>query len=67
MKRHSPHGGFVSSNGISSHSSNRNIQQLVHLRDLFESKTNDFNQAMLAKTEDLQRICSQIAQTMTEF
>jgi len=48
-------------------SSNRSVQQLVRLRDLFESKTNDFNQTLAAKSQDLQRLCSQITQTITEF
>ena len=50
-----------------SRSSHRNLQQLIRLRDLFESKTNDFNQILAAKSQDLQRLCSQITQTITEF
>ena len=50
-----------------SRSPHRNLQQLIRLRDLFESKTNDFNQTVTAKSQDLQRLCSQITQTITEF
>ena len=63
----SPRDGYTSSNGTVSRSTNRNVQQLAHLRDLFESKTIDFNETLAAKSEDLQRICSQITQTITEF
>jgi len=48
-------------------SPHRNLQQLIRLRDLFETKTNDFNQTLTAKSQDLQRLCSQITQTITEF
>ena len=47
--------------------STRNVQQLIRLRDLFESKSNDFNQTIAAKSQDLQRLCSQITQTITEI
>ena len=43
------------------------MEQLFRLRDLFESKTNDFNETIAAKSQDLQRICLQITQTITEF
>jgi len=48
-------------------STKRNVQQLNHLRDLFESKTNDFNQILVAKSQDLQRLCTQITETITEL
>jgi hypothetical protein len=67
IQRHSPRDAYVPGNGTLPRSSNRNIQQLVRLRDLFESKTNDFNQTLTAKSQDLQRLCSQITQTITEF
>ena len=67
MQRQSPRDGYTSGNGTVPRSANRNLQQLVHLRDLFESKSNDFNQTLAAKSQDLQRICSQITQTITEF
>ncbi|CAF1640407.1 unnamed protein product [Rotaria magnacalcarata] len=47
--------------------SNRNLQQLMRLCDLFESKSNDFNQTVNAKTQDLQRLCSQITQNLVEI
>ncbi|CAF1130119.1 unnamed protein product [Adineta steineri] len=54
-------------NGTSSRSSNRNIQQLLRLRDVFELKTNDFNHSLTSKSQDLQQLCSQITQIITEF
>ena len=56
-----------STHGTMSRSPNRNVEQLTRLRDLFEMKTNDLNQTLAAKTQDLQRLCSQITQTITEF
>ncbi|CAF1005778.1 unnamed protein product [Adineta ricciae] len=50
-----------------SRSPHRNLQQLSRLRDLFETKTNDFNQTMSAQCQDLQRLCSQITQVISEF
>ncbi|CAF1257383.1 unnamed protein product [Rotaria sordida] len=47
--------------------SHRNSQQLMRLCDLFESKSNDFNQTMTMKSQDLQRLCSQITQTIIEM
>ncbi|CAF5014795.1 unnamed protein product, partial [Rotaria sp. Silwood1] len=67
IQRRSPQGTYIPGTGTLPRTSNRNIQQLVRLRDLFESKTNDFNQTLIAKSQDLQRICSQITQTITEF
>lgn len=67
MQRPSPRDGYTPGNGTVPRSANRNLQQLVQLRDLFESKTNDFNQTLAAKSQDLQRLCSQITQTITEF
>ncbi|CAF4317425.1 unnamed protein product, partial [Rotaria magnacalcarata] len=67
IQRRSPQDVHISGGGTLPRSSNRNAQQLIRLRDLFESKTNDFNQTLLAKSQDLQRICSQITQTITEF
>ncbi|CAF0811496.1 unnamed protein product [Rotaria sordida] len=67
IQRRSPQGTYVPGTGTLPRTSNRNIQQLVRLRDLFESKTNDFNQTLITKSQDLQRICSQITQTITEF
>ncbi|CAF3350889.1 unnamed protein product [Rotaria socialis] len=67
IQRRSPQNVQIGGGGTLPRSSNRNAQQLVRLRDLFESKTNDFNQTLLAKSQDLQRICSQITQTITEF
>ena len=65
LQRQSPRDGYGSGNGTVPRSSNRNAQQLVRLRDLFESKSNDFNQTLAAKSQDLQRLCSQITQTIT--
>jgi hypothetical protein len=55
------------SQGSVSQGSNRNLQQLIRLRDLFEVKSQDFNQTMAAKAQDLQRLCTQITQTMTDL
>ncbi|CAF3738202.1 unnamed protein product [Rotaria sp. Silwood1] len=48
-------------------SPHRNLQQLMRLCDLFESKSNDFNQIITNKSQDLQRLCSQITQTIMEM
>ncbi len=67
IERHSPQDIYITGNGTVPRSSDRNIQQLTRLRDLFQSKTNDFNQTLATKSQDLQRLCSQITQTITEF
>ncbi|UJR14837.1 hypothetical protein I4U23_001822 [Adineta vaga] len=51
----------------SSRSPPRNLQQLLRLRDLFETKTNDLNQTLSIRSQDLQRLCTQITQVITEF
>lgn len=63
IQRRSPQGTY----GTISRPSSRNAQQLTRLRDLFESKTNEFNQTLLAKSQDLQRLCSQITQSINEL
>lgn len=67
IQRRTPLDSHSNANGTVSRSPHRNLQQLIRLRDLFESKTNDFNQTVTSKTQDLQRLCSQITQTITEF
>jgi hypothetical protein len=67
IQRRTPRDTYITGDGSLPRSSNRNVQQLVRLRDLFESKSNDFNQTLTAKSQDLQRLCSQITQTITEF
>jgi len=53
--------------GSLTRSSSRNLQQLTRLCDLFETKSNDFHQTIATKSHDLQRICSQITQTIADF
>ncbi|CAF1457497.1 unnamed protein product [Adineta steineri] len=67
IQRRTPQGSYTSGHGTLSRSPNRNVEQLIRLRDLFETKTNDFNQTLATKSQDLQRLCSQITQTITEF
>ena len=66
LQRRTSQDSCTNTSRTTSRSPYRNLQQLIHLRDLFESKTNDFNQTLTAKTHDLQRLCSQITQTITE-
>jgi hypothetical protein len=67
IHRRTPQSSHTSGHGTLSRSPSRNVEQLNRLRDLFESKANDFNQTLNAKSQDLQRICSQITQAITEF
>lgn len=65
---HLRHDSSKSSNtGSLTRSSTRNVQQLTRLCDLFEAKSNDFHQTIATKSQDLQRICSQITQTIADF
>jgi len=45
----------------------RNIAQINRLRELFDSKSNDFQQAISTKSQDLQNLCSQITQALADF
>lgn len=65
MHKRTSHGSH--SSRTSSHSPHRNLQHLIRLRDLFELKTNDFNQTVTARSHDLQRLCTQITQAIAEF
>lgn len=47
-------------------SPHRNLQQLLRLCELLESKSNDFNQTINTKTQDLQRLCLQITQSIRD-
>jgi len=67
LQRRTPQNSYLSTNRTTLRSPHRNLQQLIRLRDLFELKTNDFNQILTSKSQDLQRLCSQITQTITEF
>jgi hypothetical protein len=65
LQRRTPQESYA--NRTVSHSPHRNRQQLIRLRDLFETKANDFNQTLTVKSQDLQRLCSQITQIIAEF
>lgn len=45
----------------------RNLAQINRLRELFESKSNDFQKALSTNSQDLQNLCSQITQALAEF
>lgn len=45
----------------------RPVQQIARLCDLFEAKTSDLNQTVNGKSQDLQRLCSQIIQAIMEM
>ncbi|CAF2666041.1 unnamed protein product [Rotaria sp. Silwood2] len=65
LHRRTPQDSYM--NRTTRRSPHRNIQQLIRLCDLFESKSNDFNQTITTKSQDLQRLCSQISQTIVEM